>query len=478
VTRAENILEESARRWGGHAAIVDTSGSYSYDNILASAKKIESFLRSEGIEPGSVIGFSAIDARCFLPMLFGIVSADCVALPIASHLPTEEALHYATTADISATLRAVTEPTPLSPHVALPGSFKASLTKRVATKRDYVRSKFPDAAIIRFSSGTTATPKGVVLSHTSVIERATISERSMEISSVDRVLSTLSLSYHFIASAISFIRAGATILDGSRLSDEALVYFAQNHFPTMIYAAPSHYQNLCERAQPEVLTRLRRAISASAPLPGEIARLFESRFNLRLIQAYGIIEVGLPIWNDSAECGPEELGWRKEPYECEVLDSAGYPVAYGEIGELAIRGPGLFSGYIFAEGESAAHCPAQWFLTGDLVVRSRSGLFSFKGRASSRISIGERVVYPEQIETVLKRVPEVLQARVRAETHPAYGKRLIAEIVPCGDSPGALQPWKSICERELPAHLQPDEFRIVAAIPSTGSGKVIRFANA
>lgn len=476
-TRAEEILEASARRWASHHAIVDTSGSYSYEEILSAAKRVSCFLRSEGLVPGCVIGFSATNARCFLPLLFGILSADCVALPIAQHLPEKEALYYANTADIAATLRESSDLGDTTPHVNLLGSLRARLTKRTTAHHNRVRSDFPDAALMRFSSGTTATPKGVVLSHTAVIERASISERNMDISYEDRVLSTLSLSYHFIASAISFIRAGATILDGSGLSDEALVYFTHAHSPTVIYAAPSHYQNFCERAHPDVFNSLRRAISASAPLPAAIARLFKSRFGLRLTQAYGIIEVGLPIWNDDASRGPEDLGTCREPYEYKLVDESGCAVGHGAIGELVVRGPGLFSGYILSSGQSLQRAPDDWFRTGDLLTLDPRGLLKFQGRKSSSISIGDYIVHPEQVEAVLKRAPEIAEVRVCAEDHPVHGRRLIAEIVPSKHSTSSMRSWTSLCEQELPAHLRPGEFRIVSAIPSTGSGKVLRYPN-
>ncbi len=476
-SRVESILEESAYRRGDRTAIIDTSGSYSYNEILSASHDVTCFLHSQGILPGSVVAFSTDAARCFIPILFGILRADCVALPIAPHLPSEEALSYADTADVTATLRVSPDTSGASSQLSLPGGARAHLLRQSPTKPNSVRVRFPGAAIIRFSSGTTAAPKGVLLSHTGVLERAEISERSLAIASDDRVLSTLSLSYHFIASAISFIRSGATILDGAGLSDEALVYFAQRHAPTMMYAAPSHYQNLCERAQPKVLASLRRAISASAPLPRDIARLFESRFHRRLTQVYGIIEVGLPIWNDDLSSGPEELGKPKEPYECQVVDEGGVPVAIGMCGELAVRGPGLFSGYIFTSGKTTSHRPDQWFLTGDLVTLDARGLIHFQGRKGSAFSIGDNTIHPEQIEAILKQAPEIVEARVCAEDHPIFGRRLIAEIVPARHTSTPEHSWYRLCEQELPEHLRPNEFRIVSAIPSTGSGKVLRHAH-
>jgi long-chain acyl-CoA synthetase len=330
---------------------------------------------------------------------------------------------------------------------------------------------------MRFTSGTTSTAKGVVISHSGILARTAICQQIIDVTPDDRVLSPLPLSYHFIASVMSFIQAGATVLDATGLEGSAFALFAQATAPTLAYAAPAHYQALYDYLQRGDLASLRKAISASEPLRPELARLFESRFDLRLIQAYGIIEVGLPLWNDNSRWSPGDLGSVKAPYEGRLVDGSSCPETHGSVGELAVRGPGLFSGYLLHSGEIRTHPSDGWFLTGDVVTRSTDGTLAFKGRKQSRILIGEQHIYPEEIEVVLKRSPEIIEARVSAERDPFQGERLIAEIVSRDKTSSSLPSWWKLCEELLPPPLRPKEFRIVAAIPSTGSGKIIRHSN-
>lgn len=472
--RAEGILEAAALQWGERPLVVDSTGSYSYQELLSFSHEVASFLQSHGVAAGSVVGFSANDARCFIPLLFGILRADCVALPISPHLSTDERHLHESTADAAAALTVSREPCAASASLALPGSSQALLTRRTPTRHDKVRATFPSAAVMRFTSGTTSTAKGVVLSHADILARTMTCQEIIDVTSEDRVLSPLPLSYHFIASVITFIRAGATILDAARLEDSAFALFAQTTAPTLAYAAPAHYQTLCDYVGEMQLVSLRKAISASAPLRPELARRFESLFNLRLIQAYGIIEVGLPLWNDNAQWNPDDLGSVKAPYEGRLVDESNGSETQGSVGELEVRGPGLFSGYVLHSGEILKHPAGEWFQTGDLVARATDGTLAFKGRKQSRIIIGDQHIYPEEIEAVLKRSPEIIEARVSAERDPIHGERIIAEIVSRDQTSRSLPSWLKLCEEALPPPLRPKEFRVVATIPSTGSGKVIR----
>jgi acyl-coenzyme A synthetase/AMP-(fatty) acid ligase len=186
--------------------------------------------------------------------------------------------------------------------------------------------------------------------------------------------------------------------------------------------------------------------------------------------------VGLPLWNDSDQWKVEDLGAVKAPYEYRLIDVAPDAETSSSVGELAVRGPGLFSGYILHSGEIYKHPAGEWFRTGDLVERTTDGTLNFKGRKQSRIQINRHDIYPEEIENLLKRFPEIVEARVSAQYNPLRGDYLIAEIVPRDQTASPLESWLSLCEQELPPHLRPEELRVVTTIPRTGSGKVIRRA--
>jgi long-chain acyl-CoA synthetase len=317
-----------------------------------------------------------------------------------------------------------------------------------------------------------------------VCQRTHASQELIGVTHEDVVLLPLQLSYHFIASALSCLQAGATILDGAELIAPEILDFGSQHGATIVYASPMQYDLITRSDGGTTLPRLQRAISTSALLPKRIADAFFNRFSLRLTQVYGIIEVGLPLWNELESIDPTALGICKPPYECIVVGEEGLPVGRGEVGELAIRGPGLFSGYLLGHESgcprTAARCllAGEWFQTGDLVVQDELGVILYRGRKKSVINCGGNKVFPEEVEEVLLRIPEILSVRVVSEPHSLLGSTLVAEVVLnpryANVTGSAAERWRSLCLSELSEYKVPREFRIVESLPTTGSGKIVR----
>lgn len=475
--RAETILLESAAAWPTRPAIVDQSGTYSYSDISNAAHDIHSHLSLAGVTPGSVVGISVGDARSFLSALFGVLLARCVAIPVALNLSGAERQRLIDESDVAWLIHASTlQDTPIELNLP-PINSTLQLIPIKPGEESSIQRLFPEAAVMRHTSGTTARSKGVVLSHHAVCERADTSRKLIEVTHDDVVLAPLPLSYHFIASALSCVQAGATVLDCASLTAPEMLRFGIERGATIIYGSPIQYELLIRSGEAEKIPTLRRAISTSALLPAKTAEAFLERFGVRLTQVYGIIEVGLPLWNSFESINHSALGVCRAPYECRVVDELGEQVATGEVGELAIRGPGLFAGYFFGNEAGAPHRRDQWFHTGDLVVQDELGVILYKGRKKSVINCGGNKIFPEEVEEILQRAPEIEAVRVSAEPHPLLGSLVVAEVVVSAEAKPAIELWRSMCYSELSGYKVPKEFRIVDSLPTTGSGKIVRHSN-
>jgi long-chain acyl-CoA synthetase len=459
--RCEEILHTSCAQWGSRPVVIDKRGTTSYTKLSQHADGIAQLLHQNGAQPGSVVGIYLNDASDFLAALFGILLARCVAIPISPLLPEAESTR-------------IVRDTLVEWIVEMSGDNKLSLTKVTPPVHVGIREIFPDAAVIRHTSGTTGLSKGVVLSHRAVVERTEASRLLLNAQTSDVILTALPLAYHFVSSALSFIRAGATIIDCASLSAIEMLQIAQEYKATMIYGSPIQYELLSRVKDDCAVPSLRRAISTSALLPSETARSFHSRFNCRLTQVYGIIEVGLPLWNRDESSEPTMLGTCTSPYESAIVDEQGHPVKPGEVGELTVRGPGLFSGYLCGEGAGAQHPANGWFSTGDLVIEDARGVISFKGRKKTVINSGGNKIFPEEVEDVLRTVPQIKAARVSAEPHPLLGSQVVAEIVITPGAASDIDSWRSLCHAQLSGFKVPQEFRVVEDLPTTGSGKIVR----
>ena len=145
----------------------------------------------------------------------------------------------------------------------------------------------------------------------------------------------------------------------------------------------------------------------------------------------------------------------------------------GETGQLALRGPGMFSGYLNPPRSRDEILHDGWFLTGDLAHRDSGGRIVLDGRTSSVIHVAGHKVFPEEVAGVLDHHPAVLRSRVSARPHPQMGEAVHAEVqLRPGSSQTASEDIIAFCRRRLSSQKVPATLEFVAEISMTTSGKV------
>jgi acyl-CoA synthetase (AMP-forming)/AMP-acid ligase II len=160
-------------------------------------------------------------------------------------------------------------------------------------------------------------------------------------------------------------------------------------------------------------------------------------------------------------------------FEAKIVNDAMQPLAEGETGQLALRGPGMFSGYLNPPRSRAEILHDGWFLTGDLAHRDSGGRIVLDGRTSSVIHVAGHKVFPEEVAAVLDHHPAVLRSRVSARAHPQMGEAIHAEVqLRNGSSPATSEDILAFCRRRLSSQKVPATLEIVAEISTTTSGKV------
>jgi acyl-CoA synthetase (AMP-forming)/AMP-acid ligase II len=334
---------------------------------------------------------------------------------------------------------------------------------------------FEDAAFVRFTSGTTGTAKGVVLTHGGVLDRIRAANTGLGLTCRDRVLWVLPMAYHFYVSILLYLHAGAAIVLGRDCLAESLLDRAWRHQATFLYVTPMHVGLLAGegsgRALPPSLTRV---MSVSSRLEPRLAGEFLARYAVPVAQGYGIIEVGLPIMNlEEALEHPEAIGRPLKAFEAVVAGEGFAPKPQGQTGQLALRGPGMFAGYLSPPRRRAEVLPEGWFLTGDLAHRDTGGRIVLDGRASSVIHVAGHKVFPEEVAAVLDRHPAVLRSRVTKRPHPELGEAVHAEVQLRNRGPAAgAEDILEFCRRRLSDHKVPATLGFVSRIELTPSGKV------
>ncbi len=446
----------------GAAAEIDST---TYAELVASVDAQAAILRLQLRQPALRVGLIAPQGRGFIESALAIMAADACMVPIAAD-QSESAL------------RAFFERAGLNAVVRLTGDELQVETLAPPGER-YDDFAAIDPAYVRFTSGTTSERKGVVISHARIVERLDAANRGMQISAADRVMWLLPMAHHFVVSILLYLRNGATILlPGGSLARSVLDLAARTR-PTVFYASPYYYRLLGKDASATPLDSLRLAVSTAEGLPAATAQRFAERFGHPLVQALGIIEVGLPVMNRNPDKAAA-LGKPLPDYEVWLRGEDGEAVAAStspeRTGEVCIRGPGMFDAYIHPWTPSAAILEPDGFRTGDQGWFDEDGDLHLAGRRANRINMAGMKFFAEEVEAVLERHPAVEHSRVYAREHAHLGQIPVAEIVvTTGCEPPSPRELTAACRELLPSYKVPRRFDVVDALEMTPTGKVRRY---
>ncbi|MBC8639821.1 AMP-binding protein [Caballeronia sp. EK] len=339
-----------------------------------------------------------------------------------------------------------------------------------------------DTALLMYTSGTTGAPKGVLLSHRSLLANMRNISAEHRLTDDDRVLVSLPL-YHINGLVVALLtplwHGGSAVLT-PRFSARTFWSEASDSGCTWINVVPTIVAYLlnAEGEQDCDISALKFCRSASAALPADHHRAFEERFGIGVIETMGMTETAAPMFSNPYDETMRRLGSIGLPSggEAKIVDLDGRECASNETGELVLRGEQLMSGYYKRPEETRnAFTTDGWLRTGDLGYRDEAGFFYINGRAKELIIKGGENIAPREIDEALLRHPGVLEAAAVGVPDAAYGQDIVAYIVPSGGAASLdVAELRAYCLRELGRYKTPREFRFTDALPRGPSGKVQR----
>jgi len=474
-----DLLHSSAERYAARRALTDVrSGrSLSYGQLAREAQRVAAFLKAQGVETGQRIGLLAPNDLAYVPAAFGLLAAGGCLVPLASNLTPTEIAEIVREVQLNGCLAwPGADAPPGAGRTVLEGgecaNFSFAWLDRDVRSPDEFYSL--DPAFIRFTSGTTARSKGVVLSHAATAARVEASDRVLRFSEEDRILWVLPLAYHFAVTIVAYVRAGAHILLCPDTLPKAMVDAIRRLTPSVLYAAPLHFERMANLGPSERLSSIRVTLSTAAPISPAVMERFESVYGVPVGQAYGIIEAGLPCINLGTEGLPVTSVGRPVPgYDIAVLADDGTRLPPDELGEIGVRGDGLFSAYYAPWRRRELIMNNGWFLTGDLGLLDKTGALHLKGRKKTVIFVAGLKFFPEEVEDCINQFPGVKESRVFSRPHARVGEVPCAEVV-LDPRHSDLEALKAHCARVLSTYKVPVEFTVVDAVPRTPSGKIRR----
>lgn len=472
-------LFEAAQKYPDKVAMIDESGQATYQQLADAVMVQAKNLKAQGIGPGTGVGVLGKNSISFVTVAYAVMEAGATLMPISSQMKAHEVNELIVGARLHFVLDQCTGLSPLGEadyHLeVMEDSWELSRNKAVEADEIFA-PHVKNAAFARFTSGTTGTSKGVVLSHASIAERTTAANRVLQLGPDDTVMWVLSMAYHFVVSITLYLRNGCTIIVSDNFLADQILELSNQYKATFFYGSPMHIRLLAADKSDRKLPDMKRVISTSTAISKPICDAFFSRYEIPVSQAYGIIEVGLPVINTAKqEEFPEAIGYALPDYEVEMLDETGKVLPPGQIGHLAMRGPGMLDGYLFPPRGREEILKDGWFMTGDLASKTPDGLITVEGRKKSMINVSGNKVFPEEVEAILEEMPAIKLARVSGFQHRFLGETVQAEIVlkEGRDAPDT-EAIIDFCRNKLSTYKVPQKIVVVQSLPMTDSGKLKR----
>jgi long-chain acyl-CoA synthetase len=365
--------------------------------------------------------------------------------------------------------------------------------ENLQTMEDLMRGKSPvfethqggaeDTCVIIYTSGTTGRPKGAELTHANLFMNAQLICDLMETTPDDIALTVLPL-FHIFGMTVmmnaSMYRARTSVLL-ARFDAETVFDAMQKHGVTMFAGVPTMYWGLLNYTDPKfdyqlIASKLRLCCSGGAALPVKLLHEFEKRFNVPVLEGYGMSE-GSPVVTFNQLNAPRKPGSIGKPFwgvEVMLVDEDGKEVAIGEKGELWYRGHNVMKGYYKKPEETALSLTNGWLHSGDIAIKDEDGFFFIVDRTKDMIIRGGMKIYPREVEELMIKHEAVSLVAVVGVPHEEMGEDIKAFVV--------LKPDKTVEKADLIAwtkeriahYKYPRHIEFISALPMNATGKILK----
>jgi malonyl-CoA/methylmalonyl-CoA synthetase len=333
-----------------------------------------------------------------------------------------------------------------------------------------------DPAVILYTSGTTGKPRGAVLTHRAVAANGLALCRTWDLRTEDVLIHSLPL-FHthglLVALNCALLSGASTILMPAFDPVEAIRHFVR---ATVFMGVPTYYTRLLEQTGLSEWSSLKMRLftCGSAPLLPKVWEQFRRRCGHRIVERYGMTEVGILTSNPFfGERIPGSVGFPLEGVDIKVVDRSGVEVGPGVTGELWAKTAGAFDGYLNNPEETERTVdPQGWVATGDLAIVSEKGRITLKGRAKDLIITGGLNVHPTEVEVILNSVEGVAESAVFGTPHPDFGEAVVASVVWGPGHPPSPARIRQVLASRLAGYKHPKRILSTDALPRNAMGKV------
>jgi len=466
----------------------------SYGRLLSEIDAIAATLTALGVEtqdrvalhlnngPEAALGFLAVAAVASCAP----INPSCRAAEFDATLRDLSPKALLASPDLDAAKRTVAEKHGITVIEATPaleceaGAFTLTSARTARLRRFRgVPAEASDIALLLHTSGTTARPKLVGLTHENLCRSAAHVSQVLQLGPVDRCLNIMPL-FHIhgiVAGILASLHAGASVVCSPGLQARHFFQWMAEFQPSWYTAVPTMHATILAHAPQHrhVLKRssLRFIRSCSAALPAPVMREMERQFEVPVVEAYGMTEAAHQIASNPlppAIRKPGSVGIATGT-EIAIVDEQGRALGPDVEGDIVVRGGSVIAGYIDNPSANEHNFTSGWFRTGDIGSIDRDGYLFIKGRVKEIINRGGTKISPHEVEQVVLQHPAVAEAVAFAMPDTRLGEEVAVAIVP--RSPDRVTPTelRDFASLQLGDLKLPRRIVFVDEIPKGPTGK-------
>lgn len=492
VSRLPERLGHGILRWAQETpdatALIGSRQRLSFSELRQAVSEAKAFLIDLGFRPGDRVMLISENGPALMVLLLAISEQDGVAAVINARLSPRELELIELDCEPRLVLFTVSDSDDAAAHAQKRSALRHGLTVGevaflpVCEVNPEPVGLSPDEQVVAliYTTGTTGTPKGVMLTHRNLTFIAYVSGRLRGIRAGEQVYCVLPMSHVFGLSAVScsVLFSGGAVHLVPRFNAKEAIGALEEEGVAGFLGVPTMYVRMLEvlSGRHGFKSRtLRFLYSGGAPLDADLKARVESAFGMPLHNGYGLTESGPTICQTRlyAPLPNCSVGFTLPGVETRVVDESGKDVERGQVGELWARGPNIMKGYFRKPEQTAAVMKDGWLNTGDLVFEDEFGSINIAGRSKELIIRSGFNVYPPEIESVLAAHPDVSVAAVVGR-QIAGDEEIVAFVQPIPGVTLDVAGLLAFARARLAGYKLPGKVVVMSELPAAPSGKILK----
>lgn len=482
------LFWDSDSRFGDRPLVLFNGTATTHDVMADQVSRLTGLLRGRGVGSGDRVIIAMNNSVEWLVSFLAVLGTGAICVPVNPGLRPREMCNIANhckpafaivDAELEGCFGEATASFPRLLRGVSTGNWH-ELVARAQPDRFVAEVADADPALIFYTSGTTGTPKGVLLSHGAERYAAIMSAEYIGITSRDCsiVLGSLAFIYPLIVNALSAISSGATIVLQDRFHPKLVADAIERFGVTILMGVPTMYAMLTSYAEQNRcdFSSVRVAFSGGASLSDALCNAARKNMGFEIFDFWGLTEC-TPVTTFDLKRDkrrePESAGRAMPGTAFKIVDDDLNELPIGTVGEIMLTGPMIMSEYYLNPTATKETIIDGWVRSGDLGKTDARGFLYIVGRKKDLIIRGGANIYPVDVEEALYSHDQVVECAVVGKPHTLFGETVVAYVV--RKSPGLTSDdLISYCQTQLADYKVPSDVLFVDQLPKGPTGKILR----